>query len=325
MDQRDLVDALLELAIVPSFSRIGLVVRRRLWGWDAPGPGSLAGRTVLVTGATGGLGRETAATVAELGARVLLVGRDQGRLDVLRASLIDAHGEDRFPTFVADLASLAGARGVADAIRAAETHLDVLVDNAGAIRAARTITADGLEASMALMAVGPFALVAELLPLLRQSRGARVIAVTSGGMYTQSIDADDLDGATVEYNGPRFYARAKRAQVTLVREWARRTAGSSISFSAMHPGWARTPGLTDSLPGFDRIMGPILRTPAEGIDTIVWLATAPQAEIGSGQLFLDRRSRPFDRVPWTRQDVAKRRRLWDVVVDRAGIADPAPA
>lgn len=324
MDQRDVIDALLELAVVPSFSRIGPVVRSRLWGWHEPAPMVLAGRTTLVTGATGGLGRATAESLGRLGARVLLVGRDQARLDALRASLIEAHGEDRFPTFVADMGSLAGVRAAADAIRAAETRLDVLVDNAGAIHAERTTTADGLEASIALMAVGPFAFVAALMPLLRQSSDARVIAVTSGGMYTQAIDQDDLDGAEVEYNGPRFYARAKRAQVTLIREWARRTAGSSVTFSAMHPGWARTPGLTDSLPGFDRIMGPILRSPAEGIDTILWLATAGRAELGSGQLFLDRRSRPFDRVPWTRQNASQRRRLWDVVVDRAGIADPAP-
>ncbi len=324
MDQRDVIDALLELAVVPSFSRIGPVVRSRLWGWHEPAPMVLAGRTTLVTGATGGLGRATAESLGRLGARVLLVGRDQARLDALRASLIEAHGEDRFPTFVADMGSLAGVRAAADAIRASETSLDLLVDNAGAIHADRTTTADGLEASMALMAVGPFAFVAALMPLLRQSSDARVIAVTSGGMYTQAIEADDLDGAAVEYNGPRFYARAKRAQVTLIREWARRTAGSSVSFSAMHPGWARTPGLTDSLPGFDRIMGPILRSPAEGIDTILWLATAGRAELGSGQLFLDRRSRPFDRVPWTRQNASQRRRLWDVVVDRAGIADPAP-
>jgi hypothetical protein len=92
----------------------------------------------------------------------------------------------------------------------------------------------------------------------------------------------------------------------------------------MHPGWARTPGLTESLPGFDRVMGPLLRTPAEGIDTVVWLATAPRVEIGSGRLFLDRRPRPFDRAPWTRLGLVQRRRLWDVVVARARVDDPAP-
>ena len=324
MDQRNVVDALLELAIVPSFSRIGPAVRRRLWSWNDPRPGSMAGRTALITGATGGLGRATAEAMAGLGARVILVGRDRARLAGLQAELVAANGEDRFPTFVADMASIASVQAVADEIRAAETALDVLVDNAGAIFATRTETADGIESSMALLAVGPFVLVAGLLPLLRGSADARVISVTSGGMYTQSIDVEDLDGTDVDYNGPRFYARAKRAQVALIREWARRTAGTNLTFTAMHPGWARTPGLTDSLPGFDRLMGPLLRSPAEGIDTIVWLATASRSEIESGRLYLDRRPRPFDRAPQTSLNRAQRRRLWDVVVRRTGITDPAP-
>lgn len=330
MDQRDVIDALLELAVVPSFSRIGPLVRSRLWGWTEPAPDALAGRTALVTGATGGLGRATATSLAGLGARVILVGRDQARLEGLRDELATVNGStggatlDRFPTFVADMASLDSVRSMAAAIFAAETSLDILVDNAGAIYPERTMTADGIEASMALMAIGPFVLTAGLLPLLQQSPDARVIAVTSGGMYTQPIDVDDLDGARTEYGGPRFYARAKRAQVTLIREWARRTAGSTIAFSSMHPGWARTPGLTDSLPGFDKVMGPILRTPEEGIDTIKWLATAPRDEIGGGRLYLDRRARPFDRAPQTRLVARQRRRLWDAVVGRAGIADPAP-
>ena len=324
MDHRHLIDGLLELAIVPSFSAIGPRVRRPLLGWSDPEPGALAGRTALVTGPTGGLGRATTEALAGLGARVILVGRDADRLDSLRRALIAAHGEDRFPAFVADMASLASVRATVQAILASDSALDIVVDNAGAIYPKRTTSPDGFEASLALLAIGPFALVSGLLPLLRRSRDARVIAVTSGGMYSQGLDVDDLEGEAVEYNGPRFYARAKRAQVVLVREWARRTAGSNLAFVAMHPGWARTPGLTDALPGFDRVMGPILRTPAEGIDTIVWLATAARDDIASGRLYLDRRPRSFDRAPWTRLDAAERRTLWDGVVRRTGDADPIP-
>jgi NAD(P)-dependent dehydrogenase (short-subunit alcohol dehydrogenase family) len=324
MDHQRLIDDLLELTIIPSFSAIGPRVRRRLWAWADPPPGSLGGRTVLVTGATGGLGRATVEAVAALGARVLLVGRDAARLDAVRQELITAYGDDRFPTFVADMSSLESVRAAAAAITASEVMVDVLVDNAGSIYPERTTSHDGFEASMALMAIGPFAFVAGLLPLLRRAPDARVIAVTSGGMYAQALNVEDLDGATIEYAGARFYARAKRAQVALVREWARRTAGSSVSFSAMHPGWARTPGLSASLPGFDRLMGPILRTPAEGIDTITWLATADRSEVGSGRLFLDRRARAFDRLPSTRLNGAERRALWTEVVRRTGGNDPAP-
>jgi dehydrogenase/reductase SDR family protein 12 len=324
MDHRTLIDDLLEIAIVPSFSAIGPRVRRRLWGWADPRRGALDGRTALVTGATGGLGRATSTAFAALGARVLLLGRDPVRLGALRDELSAVHGEDRFPTYMADMSSLESVRVAVAAIMASERSLDLLVDNAGSIYSERTASADGFEASMALMAIGPFALVAGLVPLLRRAPDPRVIAVTSGGMYAEGLHVEDLDGATIAYNGPRFYARAKRAQVTLIREWARRTRGSSISFSSMHPGWARTPGLSASLPGFDRLMGPILRTPEEGVDTIAWLATAPRTEIGSGRLFLDRRPRPFDRLPSTRRTVVERRALWDEVVRRIGGADPAP-
>ena len=101
-------------------------------------------------------------------------------------------------------------------------------------------------------------------------------------------------------------------------------AGSGIAFNAMHPGWASTPGLSDSLPGFERVMGPILRTPEEGIDTIIWLATARRDEIGNGLLFLDRRARPFDRAPFTRLDGRERRSLWETVVRRSGEANRPP-
>jgi NAD(P)-dependent dehydrogenase (short-subunit alcohol dehydrogenase family) len=218
------------------------------------------------------------------------------------------------------MSSLRSVDAAARSILEREPALDIVVDNAGAIHAERTTSVDGIEASMALLAVGPFAFVRALLPLLRRSPDGRVIAVTSGGMYAQPLDVTDLDGARIEYNGPRFYARAKRAQVALVREWARRERGGTVTVHAMHPGWARTPGLSASLPGFDRVMGPILRTPAEGADTILWLATAPKEEIGSGRLYLDRRSRPFDRAPWTRLGAAERAALWDEVSRRVSTA-----
>ena len=324
MDARDVADGLLELAVVPSFSAIGPRARRRLWSWAEPAPGSLDRRTALITGATGGLGRAAAHALAGLGARVLLVGRDERRLDELRQELGGGGDDGRYPIHVADMADIASVRAAAAAISVAEASIDLVVDNAGMIHAERTAAPDGTEASMALMVLGPFVLVSSLLPLLRHSPDARVVAVTSGGMYAQSLDVDDLDGQTLEYNGPRFYARAKRAQVAIVREWARRMRGTSVSIMAMHPGWARTPGLSASLPGFERVMGPILRTPDEGIDTIRWLATAPRPAIEPGRLYLDRRPRPFDRVPWTRLSAERRRALWAEIVRRSGGVDPAP-
>jgi len=325
MDMAAVVDDLLEITVIGSFSRIGYGVRRRLFGWTTPRAGSMVGRTVLLTGVTSGLGREAAGTLATLGARVILAGRDEAKLRAVRDDLVRIHGEDRFPILVVDMASIASVRGAVERILASESRLDVVIDNAGAIFPTREVTADGIEATLATMVVGPFALVAGLLPLLEATRGARVISVTSGGQYATRLHLDDLQWTSEPWNGTRAYARAKRAQVSIVREWARRIARTDISFVAMHPGWADTPGIAAALPGFHRVMGPLLRTPAQGVDTMVWLAAEPRATDLSGRLLLDRRPRPFDRIPSTRVSPAERLRLWDAVVRLARIADPRPA
>lgn len=321
MDVRELIDDALEISVIGSFSRIGYDARRRLFGWQAPAAGALVGRTVLVTGPTSGLGRATTGMLAGLGARVVLVGRSEERLSALRDELIEAVGEDRFPVVVADMGSLDAVRDAVREVVAAEQRLDILVDNAGAIYAKRQLSPDGIEQTLATLVVGPFALIGGLLPLLRRSEDARVISVASGGMYAQRLDLDDLQGERVPYDGTRAYARAKRAQVTLIREWARRTTGSGITFSAMHPGWVDTPGLEEALPRFYQLMKPQLRTIEQGADTIVWLATQPDVEDG-GRFYLDRRPRPFDRVPRTRLSPDERLRLWDEIVRLTGRPDP---
>ena len=325
VDLPAVADDALEISVVGSFSRIGPVLRRRLFAWKPAPPMALAGRTALVTGPTSGLGRATALQLAELGARVLLAGRNEDRLVQLRDELVGRHGDDRFRTVVVDMGSLASVRAAAARIATTESRLDVVVDNAGAIYPDRREGPDGIEATFAILAVAPFALVTELVPLLRRTPGSRVIAVTSGGMYAQRLDLGDLQSRRDPYDGTRAYARAKRAQVGLMREWARRSSATGVTFTAMHPGWVDTPGLAAALPTFYRSMRPLLRTVAEGIDTITWLAIHPEPGAVSGRLYLDRRSRPFDRVPGTRLTAEDRRELWDDVVELTGAADPTPS
>lgn len=322
MAVRHLLDDALEISVVGSFSRIGYVARRRLYEWRQPQPGVLAGRTVLVTGPTSGLGRATAEALGALGARVVLLGRSRERLEGLSTDLMARHGADRFPYVVADMSSLASVRQAVDRVKASEARLDVLIDNAGAIQPRRQLSEDGIELTFATMVVGPFVLVSGLLPLLGSSAG-RVISVVSGGLYVQSLDVSDVQSTRAPFDGMRAYARAKRASLTLVREWARRRP-SGIRFNAMHPGWVDTPGLAQALPAFHRIMRPLLRTAEEGIDTTLWLATEPQAGRRGGELFLDRRARPFDRVPMTRLTAHERQQVWDIVVRLGDIPDPAP-
>ncbi len=314
MDLRSLIDDALEITVIGSFTNIGPRIRRPLFGWTNPAADCLRDRTVLVTGPTSGLGRAATDALAGLGARLVLVGRSPERLARLRTELRDRHGDDRFSTVVADMGSLASVRGTVDRVLATESRLDVLIDNAGAIFPERTLGPDGIEATLATLVVGPYVLTRGLMPLLERTPGSRVISVTSGGMYTQQLDVHDLSYAAGTYNGSLAYARAKRAQVALMREWARRRRGSAVAFVAMHPGWADTPGLAASLPAFHRVMGPLLRTPSEGAETIVWLAALPDATPWDGRLLLDRRSRPFDRIPATRLSSSERRELWDNVV-----------
>ncbi|MGD8485248.1 MAG: SDR family NAD(P)-dependent oxidoreductase [Chloroflexota bacterium] len=309
---RQLLDDILEISVIGSFSRPGYLARRALFGWIDPGPDALAGRTVLITGPTSGLGRAAAEALADLGARLILVGRSETRLQAVRDALTERTGENRYRAVVADMSSLASVRAAVEDISASEPRLDVLIDNAGAIHPERIETEDGLEATFATMVAGPFVLIDGLLPLLEASGDGRVITVVSGGMYLQALPLDDLQFEQGPFNGTLAYARAKRAATALIREWARRYRGH-VRFEAMHPGWADTPGLAESLPGFHGLMGPLLRTPAEGVDTITWLATAPDKGRPDGRLYLDRQPRPFDRLRMTRLSAAQRRRLWDEV------------
>jgi NAD(P)-dependent dehydrogenase (short-subunit alcohol dehydrogenase family) len=324
MGPKELIDELLEISIVGSFSRQGYLVRRRLFAWQDPKPDGLVGKTVLVTGATSGLGRAVTDQLAALGARVVLLSRTVEKLEAVRDELTATHGGDCFPIVAADMSSLASVSAAVDQVREAEPGLDVIIDNAGAIHEERTETDAGIEATFATMVVGPFVLISGLLPMLESNGGGRVISVVSGGMYAQQLPLDDLQYARGEFDGTLAYARAKRASSMLIREWARRRRGGGIRFNAMHPGWADTPGLAKSLPRFHDVMGPLLRTPAEGIDTIAWLATDAHAGWPGGDLYLDRRSRLFDRVPATRLSTEQRRRLWDLVVEMSGLDDPAP-
>ena len=124
-----------------------------------------------------------------------------------------------------------------------------------------------------------------------------------------------------DYRGATAYARAKRAQVVLSEEWAKRLRSDGIAVHAMHPGWADTPGLETGLPGFRTLVGPLLRTPQEGADTIVWLAVAEEPGRTTGRFWLDRRPRPLHRLASTRRSdtPAERERLWSWAVAKSGL------
>ena len=159
--------------------------------------------------------------------------------------------------------------------------------------------------------IAPFLLTRLLMPALLAAAPSRVITVSSGGMYTQRLDPATLQMPRSRYRGATAYAKAKRAQAALSREWARRLAGTGVAFHAMHPGWVNTPGVAAALPGFYQVTRPILLTPEQGADTIIWLATMPPERLGSGRFWHDRRPRPEYPLPWTREHNPAARELWD--------------
>lgn len=315
------LDHVLDRTVALGYTKVGLNLRRRLPIWPAdPAPGALEGRVAAVTGATSGLGAATAEGLAALGARVLLVVRNadkaRGVIDDIRRRVPAAD----LDTVTCDLGDLDDVRRCAAELGEREQRLDVLVHNAGAMPPERNESPQGHELTMALHVLGPV-LLTELL--LAEFGGGHAIFVTSGGMYGQRLRDDDPEYRSGEYSPTTAYARSKRGQVELLPVLAERWRPQDIQVSAMHPGWADTPGVSDSLPTFHRIVGPLLRDSAQGADTTVWLA-ATGGDGSSGKLWHDRRQRDTHLLGRTRSGEVARRRFWAWVADAIDVDPQLP-
>jgi len=309
--------ALLDASIVFSFDRTGF--RRHAREFDARDlDADLSGRVCLVTGANSGIGRAIATALAARKAEVWLLCRSEARgrkaLDGIRKET----GNDKLHLGLIDVASLASVSLFAKGFPREKIHL--LVHNAGVLPDERRETAEGLELTLATNAVGPLLLTRLLEPRLRAARGARVIFVSSGGMYARRLSLEDLQWRKRPFDGVTAYAQTKRMQVILTGLLARHLRGSGIRVHAMHPGWADTPAVQSFLHRFHRVMRRILRTAEEGADTAVWLAVAPARKLGNGRFWFDRARRSPYLLPGTRETAADRRRLWTELHHLAGLA-----
>ncbi|MET7769640.1 SDR family NAD(P)-dependent oxidoreductase [Nocardia sp. NPDC005366] len=302
------LDTFLDRTIVAGFTRLGVALRRKHWPAD-PAPHALRGATALVTGSNSGIGLAIAESLAGLDATVVLAVRDRTRGERAREQILAAHPGANILVTECDISDLGAVTACADRLCAQLSGLDVLIHNAGVLPSERTESVDGHELSLATHILGPLRLTDGLAPLLAATEAGRVIFVSSGGMYTQPLAVDDPEYLHGEYRGASAYARTKRMQVAFTPILAEQYAPQGISVHSMHPGWVDTPGISDALPGFHRLVGPLLRTAADGADTAVWLA-ATQPPPPSGHFWHDRRQRPEHRLRRTRYSSGEVWRLW---------------
>lgn len=270
---------------------------------------AMDGKVVLVTGATDGIGRQTALDLALLGATVLVHGRSAERGAEV-AGWIEREAKVAAPrVLLADLSSLADVRRLGDEAASAFGRLDVLVNNAGVYRTHRTLTVDGIETTFAVNGLAPFLLTNLLLPCLAQSNSARVVTVSSIAHVRARLDWGNLQGE-VAFDPYAAYGLSKLCNVLFAFELARRAAGSSIASNALHPGVITTKLL---MQGFGTTGAPV----EDGARTSVYLASSPEVEGVSGEYFVDKR---VERASATARNPENQRRLWDVCAELCGFA-----
>ena len=288
------------------------------------GDWSLEDRTCLVTGATSGIGQETALGLAREGARVLIVGRDPARGEAARADIAKRSGNDRIELLLADLASLREVARLAGEVRARCPALHVLVYNAGIVNLKRQQSPDGFEATFAVNHLAYFALTLQLLDLLRASAPARIVNVSSDAHRFGQIDWDDLQSEK-RYRGlpyvaaMRVYGTSKLQNILFTRELARRLEGSGVTANCLHPGAVST-RLGANNGGGSRVVTSLLRpfmlSPADGAKTSIHLAVSPEVTGISGGYFTKMREARCSRPA---RDVDAARRLWQVSAELTGL------
>jgi retinol dehydrogenase 14 len=278
----------------------------------------MAGKTVLVTGGSGGIGKATALGLAAMGAHLAITGRDRGRAEDA-AREIRTTGGGQLDVFVADLSSQSEVRRLADEVLQRLPRIHVLVNNVGGYWNTRHVTADKLERTFALNHLAPFLLTNLLLERLKQSAPSRVVTVASHAQAMGRIDFDDLQEER-SYSGARAYNQSKLANVLFTYELARRMRATSVTANALHPGVVRTsfgagdPALVQRL--FIPFLLHFMKSPAQGAATSIYLASAPDLEQVTGRYFAN--SKPT-RSSKRSYDEAAATRLWQVSARLVGL------
>ena len=281
--------------------------------------GAMEGKVVLVTGATDGLGKETALTLAGAGATVVAAGRDPRKTATTVHDLVRETGNTSVDGLVADLSSQDQVRGLTREFLDRYDRLDVLVNNAGAIFERREETEDGIERTFAVNHLAPFLLTNLLLDVLLESAPARVVTVSSVGHRSARLDFDDLQNAR-GYEANRAYAQSKLANVLFTYELARRLEGTGVTANAADPGRARTNIGTNNRSARAYLQLLAHRAMAESVErgarTSIYLASSPEVEGVSGAYLADGNQVPSSPASYNK---AVARRLWRVSEELTGL------
>jgi dehydrogenase/reductase SDR family protein 12 len=302
------------------FTRLGYREAKKRW---KPLSAYQRDRHVVITGGTSGVGLAAAEKLAALGASITLVARNKTKAEATARDLAVATGNRKIKVEIADMGVMAEVHALADRLVRTERPVDMLINNAGALFNPKEQTAEGFEKSFALLLLGPYILTEGLRPALAAAESPRVVNVLSGGMYSQKIRVDDLQSQRGRYSGTTAYARAKRGLMILTEEWADAWADDGIVVNAMHPGWADTPGVETALPAFYKLTRKVLRSPEEGADTAVWLATSTEAGAVTGKFWLDREQHPSHLSSFTVESTQDRQALLQTLADLRESSRPA--
>jgi len=281
----------------------------------------MEGKVALITGGTSGIGKAASTALGYRGAEVVVAGRNKERAEAAVGEIQRGSGSQRVSLMLADLAVQAEVRGLAQAFKERHDRLDVLVNNAGLILSKRTQTPDGIETTLAVNHLAPFLLTNLLLDVLKKSAPSRVITVSSEARRRAEIDFDDLQSER-HYRAFQVYGMTKLANILFTYELAERLRGTGVVVNCVHPGGVNTNfGKNNRNLGtlLFRAFKPFMRTPEQGADTIVYLASSPEAEEMSGRYLADRE----EVSPAQPRDEAMQRRLWEVSEELTNLKVPS--
>jgi len=276
-------------------------------------------KVVIVTGSNSGIGKETALALAEKGATIVSVVRNQELGQKACETIVTETGSDSVDMMLCDLSSMSTIRKFADEFKSRYDRLDVLINNAGAVFSKREVTDEGFERTLAVNYLAPFFLTHELLPVLKKSTPSRVINLSSGLAGRAELTLDDLQSES-GYKSQKVYSKAKLMIEMFTFEIARRLEGTGVSVNAVRPGFVAT-NLGRSSGSFSSrimfgMMKPFQLSPKEGAETSVYLASSPEVEGVTGKCFRKCKVTTTSEIS---QNVDKQKQLWDMTIELLGL------